>query len=183
MKLPPQAKKVFSGVIFDTYQWEQELYDGTTTTFEMLKRPDTLQIIATQGDKILMAKQSQPVKGEFYSLFEGRREPNEDAISGAQRELLEESGMRSDDWELYKSYEPYTKIDWHVHVFIARDCKKVAEQNLDSGEKIEVLELTFDEFIDILYSDNFYGRELAVEVMKMKERDTLDELRQAIFKN
>lgn len=37
MKLPPQAKKVFTGQIFDVYQWEQEMYDGSFETFEMLK--------------------------------------------------------------------------------------------------------------------------------------------------
>ena len=33
MKLPEQAKKVFDGEIFDVYQWDQEMYDGSTETF------------------------------------------------------------------------------------------------------------------------------------------------------
>lgn len=35
--IPDHAKCVFKGVIFDVYQWEQKLYNGTTTTFEKLK--------------------------------------------------------------------------------------------------------------------------------------------------
>ena len=43
--MPEHAKKVFSGVMFDVYQWEQEMYDGSTATFEKLTRPDTAQVI------------------------------------------------------------------------------------------------------------------------------------------
>lgn len=44
--LPKEAKKVFSGVISEVYQWPQKLFDGTTATFEMIKRPDTVKIVA-----------------------------------------------------------------------------------------------------------------------------------------
>ena len=36
--IPPEAKCVFRGKIFDVYQWPQRLYDGSTATFEMLRR-------------------------------------------------------------------------------------------------------------------------------------------------
>ncbi len=29
-KIPPQAKRVFEGIVFDVYQWEQVLLDGKT---------------------------------------------------------------------------------------------------------------------------------------------------------
>jgi len=181
MKLPKQAKKVFSGIIFDTYHWEQELYDGTTTTFEMLKRANTLQIIATQGDKILIAKESQPMKENFYTLFGGRQEEHEQTLECAKRELLEESGMMSNDWQLFKSYEPYTKMEWSVHLYIARDCKKISEQHLDAGEKIDILKVNFDEFIDIVCSEQFWGKEIALDIFRMKEKNTLNEFKRTVF--
>ena len=42
--IPANAKKVFHGVIFDVYQWEQEMFDGTKEIFEKLKRPDTVVV-------------------------------------------------------------------------------------------------------------------------------------------
>ena len=54
MKIPNKAKKVFEGVIFDIYQWQQEMYDGSTATFEMLDRDNTIQVIATMDDKIIL---------------------------------------------------------------------------------------------------------------------------------
>ncbi len=38
MKIPPNAKRVFKGIIFDVYQWQQKMFDGSKETFEMLKR-------------------------------------------------------------------------------------------------------------------------------------------------
>ncbi len=44
--IPEQAELKFHGVIFDVYQWPQEMFDGSTETFEMLRRADTVKIIA-----------------------------------------------------------------------------------------------------------------------------------------
>ena len=43
--VPADADKVFEGVIYDVYHWDQTLYDGSKAKFEMLKRPDTVVII------------------------------------------------------------------------------------------------------------------------------------------
>lgn len=182
MKIPKNAKKVFEGVIFDVYQWEQEMFDGSKETFEMLKRPNTLQVIAVQGDKILIGEEEQPYKGKFYSLFGGRQE-DESPLEGIKRELLEETGLESSDWELYKSYDVTTKLEWQVHIFIARDCKKVAEQKLEAGEKISVKAISFDEFLDIVDSNKYDGKELAYDLLRLSsDRKELAKFKKLLFK-
>lgn len=52
MKIPINARRVFKGIIFDVYQWEQKMFDGNFKTFEMLKRPNTVEIIAIRDNKI-----------------------------------------------------------------------------------------------------------------------------------
>ena len=182
MKLPPQAKQVFKGIIYDVYHWEQEMFDGSRQTFEMLKRPDTLQVIAIQGDKILIGHESQPTKKDFYTLLGGRAEAGEEPLQSAKRELLEESGTQSDDWELYKAYEPVHKIDWIVHTYIARDCQKTTEPKLDAGEKIAVEAVDFDQFIDIIDSDKFWGNEFRFDIVRMKlEPSKLEEFKKKLY--
>ena len=88
MKVPQNAKKVFTGQIFDVYQWEQVMYDGSWATFEMLGRPDTVEVIATSGEQIYYARQSQPTKDEFIGLFGGRVEEGEEPLVAAKRELV-----------------------------------------------------------------------------------------------
>lgn len=168
MEIPPQAKKVFDGNIFDVYQWEQEMFDGTTETFEMLKRPDTTQVVAIMDGRVVVAKEEQPYKGVFVSLFGGRREEGEDPLAAAKRELLEEAGLICDNWELYKVYEPVTKLDWSIYTYIARDCVKKGEQNLDAGERIELVKMDFDEFIDELSKGEIKSQELACDVLRMR---------------
>ncbi len=182
MKIPPTAKRVFKGVIFDVYQWEQELFDGSTTTFEMLKRPHTLEVIATKGDKIIILEQEQPYQGRFLSLPGGRAEEGETELESAKRELLEETGLVSDQWILLKSYSPATKIDWSIHLFVARNCKLHAQPHLDGGEKIVPRELFFEEFVDRLCTRELKATELAFDVlMMMREPRQLEEFRKQIF--
>lgn len=54
MKIPSEATKVFDGVIFDVYQWQQKMFDGSIETFEMLKRVSTVGIIAIKDDKLAL---------------------------------------------------------------------------------------------------------------------------------
>lgn len=181
MKVPQQAKKAFQGKIFSVYQWEQEMFDGSTEIFEMIKRPNTIQIIVTQGDKILLTRQSQPHKHDYLALYGGRAEEGEEPLVTAKRELLEESGLTSEDWELYKVYTPYTKIDWDLYYFIARNCEKTAEPHLDAGEKIEQVAYTFDEFKNFVEQDRYLAKELALDLLKMERDGTLRDFQQKLF--
>ncbi len=182
MKIPLEAKCVFKGVIFDVYQWEQEMFDGSKQTFEMLKRADSTVIIATQGDRVLIAEQEQPGKPKFCSLFGGRREEDEEPRTSAERELLEETGLASTDWELWREYQPSSKTDWTLYYYIARNCTKVAPQSLDAGEKITVRPVSFTEFIELISNERFVERELAMDVLRMKlEPVKLEEFRRQLF--
>lgn len=190
MKIPQKAKLVFKGKIFDTYQWEQELYDGSIATFEALKRPDTIQIIPTVVDpstgsgKIFMAREEQPNKPLSDSLLGGRIEEGEEALVAAKRELLEESGMESDDWELIKTFVNEGKIDWNVYLFVARNCRKVAEPNLDPGEKIEVKVVNFEEFLEVVSSEKFWGRDIANHILRLRlDQEKLEEFKKRLFKS
>ena len=53
-KIPEHAKKVFEGVLFDVYQWEQECFDGSHATFEAVERLGSVNVIPVVGDKILI---------------------------------------------------------------------------------------------------------------------------------
>ena len=59
-KIPVGAKCVFRGVVFSVWQWKQKMFDGSFAIFEKLKRPDTVNVIAIVGPKILLLKQKQP---------------------------------------------------------------------------------------------------------------------------
>jgi len=148
--IPSNAKIVFKGVMFDVYQWEQEMFDGSMATFEKLKRPDTVVVFAVLPDgRIILTEQEQPGKAPFVGATGGRVDEGEDILSAAKRELLEESGYEAEEFILWDAEHPTSKIDWVVYTFIAKGVKKVSDMSLDAGERIKLITPTFDEFLDI----------------------------------
>lgn len=165
--IPPEAKKVFVGAIFDVYQWQQELYDGSFATFEKLKRPDTAVVIAvTENQEVLLIEEQQPGTGLHLDVPAGRLEEGEDPEQGALRELLEETGYEAGDISLWKAEQPVTKIDWAVYLFIARKCRLGGSQKLDAGERISLRSVSFETFLENIRSGTINNPDLLIEVLR-----------------
>lgn len=150
-KIPDNAKKVFEGIIFDVYHWEQEMFDGSFTTFEVLKKRDSVTVVALVEDTIVLNEGEQPGRDPFIALPGGMCELGEDSLSNAKRELLEETGLSSEDWSLWFISDPWkaAKVEWNNYFYIAKKCKKIAEPRLDPGEKITNQYVTFEEFLEL----------------------------------
>lgn len=165
--IPEQAELKFHGVIFDVYQWPQEMFDGSVQTFEMLGRPDTVKILAVlseeeakqlknapvskkPGPKIIITKQEQPRKDCFYDYPGGRMDAEDaDELTAAKRELLEETGLKMRDWKLIRVEQPFSKTDWLVYTFLATGLEGQTTQSLDAGEKIELIAMSFNEAVGL----------------------------------
>ncbi len=183
MDIPPHAKKVFEGIVFDVWHYDQEMYDGSTATFERLTRPDYVSVIPIIDGKIALAREQQPDTPLLWSLFGGRIDEGEDSLTAAKRELLEEAGLESDDWQVEHVHEFGGKITAKAHVFIARNCKKVADQKLDAGEQIEVHLVSWDEFLAIVTREDFRVAEFALKVLRWQVTDVakLEAFRKKLF--
>ncbi len=167
-EMPSGAKKVFSGVLFDVYQWKQEMFDGTTSIFEKVKRLDTVQVIPITSDrKIILTEQEQPgMDAPFLSLPGGRIDPGEHPLDAARRELKEESGYESNTFKLWRSEQPGGKVDWAVYTFVAHEVQLVSSPELDSGEKIQLREVTFDEFLRVVSFEDFRDKEIIAPILR-----------------
>lgn len=169
--VPQQATRVFKGIIYDVYQWQQETFDGKSKTYEMLKRPDTVRVITIIDNKICIVKQEQLYIGSFIDIPGGMADhAEEDELQAAKRELLEETGLTCDTWKLIDAVQTHNKIDQINYLFLAynsdpaKNKDSLGIQRLDAGEeRIEVQFLTLEE-VKLLF-DNPEVRFLPKEIL------------------
>ncbi len=101
----------------------------------------------TKDGRVVMVKQYRHGLGEEgIELPGGVVESDESFEDGVKRELLEETGYRFDTVEYLGkiSANPSTTNNL-MHMFLATGGEKIAEQNLDEEEEVEVLHFTIDE--------------------------------------
>ena len=174
--IPDNANCVFKGQIFDVYQWSQEMYDGTSETFEMLRRPDTVSVIGIVEDKILVLDDEQPHTGSRKSFPGGRVDLSDESTeSAAQREMLEETGYSFNNWRLIKVGQPHTKIEWFVYLYLAWEVKDQQATDHDAGEKSTVHQLEVSELKNLVINKSGYLGE-STEIFK-NLNSTLDLLK------
>lgn len=180
--IPEKAKLVYDGIKFRVYQWEQKMFDGTTQIYEGVKRTPSVQVIATtKNNQIIILNEEQPYMGKFTSIPGGMADFDEKAIEAAKRELKEETGLVTSNWEKFMEFQIGDSIDWKIDYFIARKCKKTSKQRLDRGEKIIVKTVSFQEFIQLTQKKDFRSKYLGSQIKKMNKKQ-LQEFKQTIFK-
>lgn len=155
--IPSEAECVFRGVIYDVYQWPQEVEeDGKKVfkTFEMLRRPDTVMIIAVNPDGNVLVNDEQQPGGitRKNHLPVGRVDPDDESVlAAAQRELREETGYEFDDWRLLDVVQLDKKMEWFTYLFVAQNALRRMAQDLDAGEDITVKSIPLTE---VIHQDN-----------------------------
>lgn len=168
--IPQKAKLAFKGNLFDVYQWQQEMFDGSYQTFEMLRRPDSTLVIGIQGDQLVLLDEEQPGKIiQNNHLPGGRLEGGEDALDGAKREMEEETGLRFNDWALLEIVQPAVKIEWFVYVYVAINVSEEVATAHEVGEKIVIKHATFSDFKktqDARFLSELQGIESIDELLK-----------------
>lgn len=153
--IPEKAKLVFKGVLFDTYQWQQDMYDGTTATFEMMKNFDYVQIVAVKDNKLVIINDEQPHRG-MHTHFPGGRADHagETWLEAAKREMREETGLSFKSWRLIAVYQPSSVVEQFAVWFLATDFEEEVPQQLDGGEKITVVLKPFEEVRAMIFSSD-----------------------------
>ena len=92
--------------------------------------------------------------------------PEEIALEAAKRELLEETGYTSEEWKhLLTVPSNATLADNYAHLYFAGNCRKVADQDLDDTEYLNVYRLSEQELSDRIKNGEF---EQAIHILAWK---------------
>lgn len=109
----------------------------------------------TPNNQIILKKEYRHCYGkELIEIPAGVFEESKEPIKAAKRELEEETGYRSEKWTfLGKTVESSAKLTNYMYIYLAEDCKKVRNQNLDYGEDIVVFETSLNETVEMIMNN------------------------------
>lgn len=108
--------------------------------YNIVEEPDIVTVFALTSEKeLLMVEQYKHGISEICLEIVGGFKDGADALEDAKRELMEETGYRSANWQSAGTFiiNPSRQPNRMYH-FIALDAEKVGEQDLDEAEIIRV---------------------------------------------
>lgn len=150
-----------------------QLPDGAVMDdFYTVTIPDAAMVaaITTEGKILLKMEYRYACKADVIECPAGMFEKNEtDPLTVAKRELLEETGYKSDDWTyLGATLESTSKLTNRMHLFLAKDCVKVANQHLDDNEHLTVTVLCLDTAVDMVMNGSINANSTAHLILKVE---------------
>ncbi|NCU18295.1 NUDIX hydrolase [Pallidibacillus pasinlerensis] len=152
-------KTIFEGRIINLYLDEVSLPNGKTSMREIIKHPGAVAVIAiTEEDKILLVEQyRKALERSLVEIPAGKLEKGEDPRESAKRELKEETGYTCESLEQVTSF--YTSPGFAnelVHIYHAKGLKKEKELHLDEDEFVSVMEVTYEEALNLIKEQKIY---------------------------
>lgn len=154
------TKQLFSETWMNIRADTCERPDGSIITpYYVYDFPEWVTAVAiTKDGKVILERQYRHAIGETDIEIPGgcvdKTDPSFEAAIA--RELLEETGYRFEKMEYLgkTSSNPSTNSNL-MHMFLATGGEKVQEQQLDTGEDIEVLLVSIDEFVQMVRDRKF----------------------------
>jgi len=126
------------------------LPDGSQGEREYVTHPGAVVIapILPNGNLVFARQFRYPCNQVFLELPAGKIDPDEDVLITGQRELLEETGYKANKWVKLGVQHPCIGYSNEIiHIYLAQ-ALSLANQQLDEGEFIEVVELSMQAISD-----------------------------------
>ncbi|XDD49263.1 NUDIX hydrolase [Leptospira sp. WS92.C1] len=146
-------KDLISTPIFKVVSWFTESPDKQVSRdFFHLESLDWVNVIAiTPENKILLIDQYRHGIHRYSLEIPGGIAEKNTILESAQAELVEETGYVSEEWEYLGkvSGNPAILNNW-CHTFLAKNVRKLHDQNLDDSEQIEIFETPLENVPDLI---------------------------------
>lgn len=127
--------------------------ESNSGDFYVLDAPEWINVIAITSQKeILLVEQYRYGTEEpTLEIPGGMVDDGEDPLGGAKRELLEETGYRSESWSsLGKVSSNPAIMNNYTHMYLAENCVFEGAENPDIHERINVHKMPVDDFLELV---------------------------------
>lgn len=136
------SEELFRSKVFRLRKDRCELPDQRVMPgYYVMEFPDWVHVIpvTTDGQIVMVRQYRHAAEDIFLEVPGGTTDPGEEAQPAAERELLEETGYKAQSWRYLGAHSPNPALQSNkMHTYLALDCKKVAEPDLDPYEDIEL---------------------------------------------
>ena len=139
---PDESRTVFEGKLLDVTveRWGD-------SEREIVEHPGAVAIVAVDADRRLwlVRQLREPARRALVELPAGTREPDEDPLATAKRELREECGLTGGRWsELASFWTTPGFCREYMHLFLAEGVEP-GEADPDEDEEVETVVWSVDE--------------------------------------
>ncbi|NMA49659.1 MAG: NUDIX hydrolase [Tissierellia bacterium] len=167
-----KSEKLYEGKIINLRIDTVELPDKKYSKREIVEHPGGVAIVGiTDENEILLVKQyRKAVDRVLLELPAGKIEVNEEPKETAFKELKEETGYSTENLEYLLEF--YTSPGFStekVYIFLAENMEK-GEQELESGEYIEVESYKIDDLIKMIKKGEIIDSKTIIGIYAMKDR-------------
>lgn len=119
--------------------------------FYVLDAPEWINVIAlTADEEVLLVEQYRyGIQEPTLEIPGGMVDRGEEPLESARRELLEETGYRSEEWESLGKVSANPAIMTNfTHIYLAANCVYEGADNPDTHERIIVHRLPLRDFLE-----------------------------------
>jgi ADP-ribose pyrophosphatase len=149
-----ETKEILKAYIF---RYKQNICrsadSGKVGTFDVVECLNWANVIpVTDDNKVVMVEQYRHGTDQItLEIPGGAISRGEDTLVGIKRELMEETGYSSDDWELVGTIDVNPAFMTNSSTtYFARGCKLTGEQNLDHLEEVDVRLVDLEDILPLI---------------------------------
>jgi ADP-ribose pyrophosphatase len=144
---PDETRKAFAGE-----QISVEVERWGDVEREVVRHPGAVAIVAVdvEGEMTLVRQLREAVRSPVLELPAGTREPGEEPLETARREIAEEAGLTGGEWRLAASFFSTPGFcDERVYLYIAEALER-AEARPQGDEEIEIVRVPVGELASLI---------------------------------
>ncbi|MGM9946466.1 NUDIX hydrolase [Floccifex sp.] len=162
------SETIFEGKVVSVYRDQVQLENGMPAMREVVSNAGGVCVLAlTEKEEIILVQQFRyPSKEELFELPGGRREQGEEFIEAGARELKEETGYVSDEWEYFGYLYPTVAYCSEViHMVVAKNCH-FEKQCLDPGEFVVVHKVSISKIKEMILKNEIKDAKTLIACLK-----------------
>lgn len=163
------TEDIFDGVILNVKRDQVHLPNGHQSVREVIRHVGAVCVVPVTGDgKVVVERQYRyPIDQVITEIPAGKLDSKEEErLSAAKRELMEETGITADSWTdmgLYYGAPAYS--DEKITMYLAQGLH-MGEQHLDPDEFLNVECVPIEELIEEILSGRITDGKTQVAILK-----------------